>query len=121
MDNATYLAAISLVVNAIIALYTLWLKQRVTDQQNALADLQTKVVQPSQNDVLELYNAASKTMQAVNKLLRGHGRAVSKQADQITATVDTILNPPAAATPPKKLIGGREGGVGGLITGKPPV
>jgi hypothetical protein len=115
MDNATILAALGLICTMITGLFTLWLKSKVTDQQQIIDDLKKQVTTPSQGDVLELYGAAQKTMQAVNKLLRGHGRAVAKQADAIATTVDNMMSPSTTPAPPKKLIGGREGGVGGLI------
>lgn len=91
-DNATQLALaiIAIVGTCVNLVLTSSLNDKQKKQKRVVEDMQASKP-PNTEDVIALYSTAEKSLEAINKLLRKHGRTVQANAQKLA---DTDLDAP---------------------------
>ena len=97
-DNLTQvLLAVLAIIGTTVNLVVTWiLAQKQNDSKRRIHSLEN-TEQPNSEDVAEMYNVAEKTLEAVNKLLRKHGRSIQSRAELMVKNaqlLDGVAAPP---------------------------
>lgn len=97
-DNLTQvLLAVIAIVGTTVNLVVTWiLAQKQNESKRRIHSLEN-TEQPNSEDVAEMYNVAEKTLEAVNKLLRKHGRSIQSRAELMVKNaqlLDGVAAPP---------------------------
>lgn len=111
LASADFLPAANTVAIAVTAVVGFLMHRKCEDTRERVVQLESEAP-PSADQILELYNTADKTLQALNKFSRARGRSIQAEASVISSRADEA----AAATNVQKrpLVGGGSS-TGGLI------
>lgn len=104
-DNLTqvFLAVIAIMGTTVNLVITWILAQKSKDNKDRIHSLEN-AEQPNSEDVAEMYNVAEKTLEAVNKLLRKHGRSIQSRAELMAKNAELLggVAAPAPETPRRR-------------------
>lgn len=90
-DNLTQvlLAVIAIIGTSVNLVITWVLAMKSDDNKKRIHSLEN-TEQPNSEDVAEMYNVAEKTLEAVNKLLRKHGRSIQSRAELMARNAELM-------------------------------
>ena len=95
-DNLTQiiLACVAILGTCINLVLTSILNDKQKRQRKVIEHMESNKP-PNMEDVIALYSTAEKSLAAINKLLRKHGRTIQAEAERLTTEeVDTQLSMP---------------------------
>lgn len=106
-DNLTQvLLAVIAIVGTTVNLVVTWiLAQKQNESKRRIHSLEN-TEQPNSEDVAEMYNVAEKTLEAVNKLLRKHGRSIQSRAELMAKNAELLGGVNEATTEQPRRRGG---------------
>ena len=106
-DNLTQvLLAVLAIIGTTVNLVVTWiLAQKQNDTKRRVHSLENTEL-PNSEDVAEMYNVAEKTLEAVNKLLRKHGRSIQSRAELMTKNAELLGGVNATPTEQPRRRGG---------------
>lgn len=106
-DNLTQvLLAVLAIIGTTVNLVVTWiLAQKQDDNKRRIHSLEN-TGQPNSEDVAEMYNVAEKTLEAVNKLLRKHGRSIQSRAELMVKNAQLLDGAAAPLTETPRRRGG---------------
>lgn len=106
-DNLTQvLLAVIAIIGTTVNLVVTWiLAQKQNESKRRIHSLEN-TEQPNSEDVAEMYNVAEKTLEAVNKLLRKHGRSIQSRAELMAKNAELLGGTHATPTEQQRRRGG---------------
>lgn len=113
MASTDFLPAMSAIGTVIVGVFGYFTHRKQKDLDDRLATVEQTPQPPSTDQVLELYNTADKTLQALNKFARAKGRGIQAEAFRISEAANA--DPADTSVEKPSLVGGGVRAGGGII------